>query len=168
MFKKRLVSAPLLVMPQFTLEFILDTDANGDFSSRCHHPWYLERCQNYTTLQLEATLQATVETAQAEYKSILKGRLQHAYQLVRRHTRQQQGHQKLNYDTLIRSNLVLLHYPQVPRGRSSKLHRPWQSPFRVVSILEPVTYHIVNCARAKTQLVVHFNQLKPLGLQQKY
>ena len=30
MFKKRLVSAPLLVMPQFTQEFILDTDANGE------------------------------------------------------------------------------------------------------------------------------------------
>ena len=28
--KKRLVSAPLLVMPQFTQEFILDTDASGE------------------------------------------------------------------------------------------------------------------------------------------
>ena len=112
-------------------------------------------------------LPATVETARADYKGILKCRLQHAYQLVRKHTRRQQEHQKFNYDRSIRGqpfqvgDLVLLHCPHVPRGRSPKLHRPWQGPFKVMAVLGPATYRIVNCARAKKRLVVHFNQLKP-------
>eukprot|EP00731_Ephydatia_muelleri_P004049 Em0002g225a len=112
-------------------------------------------------------LPATVETARADYKGILKRRLQHAYQLVRKHTRRQQEHQKFNYDRSIRGqpfqvgDLVLLHCPHVPRGRSPKLHRPWQGPFKVMAVLGPATYHIVNCARAKKRLVVHFNRLKP-------
>eukprot|EP00731_Ephydatia_muelleri_P003764 Em0001g3764a len=71
-------------------------------------------------------LPATVETARADYKGILKRRLQHAYQ-----------------------------------GRSPKLYRPWQDPFKVMAVLGPATYRIVNCARAKKRLVVHFNRLKP-------
>ena len=112
-------------------------------------------------------LPATVETARADYKGILKRRLQHAYQLVRKHTRGQQEHQKFNYDRSIRGqpfqvgDLVLLHCPHVPRGRSPKLHRPWQGPFKVMAVLGPATYRIVNCARAKKRLVVHFNRLKP-------
>ena len=112
-------------------------------------------------------LPATVETARADYKGILKRRLQHAYQLVRKHTRRQQEHQKFNYDRSIRGqpfqvgDLVLLHCPHVPRGRSPKLHRPWQGPFKVMAVLGPATYRIVNCTRAKKRLVVHFNRLKP-------
>ena len=112
-------------------------------------------------------LPATVETARADYKGILKRHLQHAYQLVRKHTRRQQEHQKFNYDRSIRGqpfqvgDLVLLHCPHVPRGRSPKLHRPWQGPFKVMAVLGPATNRIVNCARAKKRLVVHFNRLKP-------
>jgi hypothetical protein len=46
-------------------------------------------------------LPATVETAGAEYKTKLKSRLQHAYQLVQQHSRRQQNHQKSNFDKSI-------------------------------------------------------------------
>jgi hypothetical protein len=81
--------------------------------------------------------------------------------------RTRQKHQESNYDKSIRGHafvvddLVLLHCPHVPRGRSRKLHRPWQGPYKVVSLLGPATYRIMNCVRTIKPLVVHFNRLKP-------
>eukprot|EP00731_Ephydatia_muelleri_P004524 Em0002g700a len=41
------------------------------------------------------------------------------------------------------------------------LHRPWQGPFKVVKVLGPSIYRIVDCANACRRKVVHFNQMKP-------
>eukprot|EP00731_Ephydatia_muelleri_P004961 Em0002g1137a len=49
----------------------------------------------------------------------------------------------------------------VRRGFSKKLHRPWQGPFKVVKVLGPSIYRIVDCANPRRRKVVHFNRLKP-------
>ena len=41
------------------------------------------------------------------------------------------------------------------------LHRPWQGPFKVVKVLGPSIYRIVDCANARRCKVVHFNRMKP-------
>ena len=61
-------------------------------------------------------------------------------------------------------DLVLLHSPAVPRGKSRKLHKPWQGPYRVVKAISPSVYRIVDCARPRCKRVVHFNRLKPAPL----
>eukprot|EP00731_Ephydatia_muelleri_P010050 Em0005g636a len=43
-------------------------------------------------------------------------------------------------------------------GLSRKFHKPWQGPYRVVKIIGPTEYRIVDCIRKKK--IVHFNHLK--------
>ncbi len=57
-------------------------------------------------------------------------------------------------------NLVWLHCPSVPRGKSKKLHRPWSGPFRIVSQLSEVTYRIQHTRARRQRIVVHFDCLK--------
>ena len=64
----------------------------------------------------------------------------------------QKGHQKESYDADVRgdpcciNDLVFLHNPAVRSGFSKKLYRPWQGPFKVVKVLGPSMYRIVDCA----------------------
>ncbi|KAL5494116.1 hypothetical protein EMCRGX_G015392 [Ephydatia muelleri] len=44
------------------------------------------------------------------------------------------------------------------QGLSRKFHKPWQGPYRVVKIIGPTEYRIVDCIRKKK--IVHFNHLK--------
>ena len=87
-----------------------------------------------------------------------------------KHVQQKQTHQKDLYDRGVRGSpygvgdLVLLHSPAVPRGKSRKLHKPWQGPYRVVKAISPSVYRIVDCARPRCKSVVHFNRLKPAPL----
>ena len=105
-----------------------------------------------------------------QYTKVLKGHLERSYQAVIKHVQQKQTHQKDLYDRGVRGSpygvgdLVLLHSPAVPRGKSRKLHKPWQGPYRVVKALSPSVYRIVDCARPRCKRVVHFNRLKPAPL----
>ena len=105
-----------------------------------------------------------------QYTKVLKGRLQRSYQAVIKHVQQKQTSQKDVYDRGVRGSpygvgdLVLLHSPAVPRGKSRKLHKPWQGPYRVVKAISPSVYRIVDCARPRCKRVVHFNRLKPAPL----
>ncbi|KAL5510338.1 hypothetical protein EMCRGX_G005867 [Ephydatia muelleri] len=105
-----------------------------------------------------------------QYTRVLKGRLERSYQAVIKHVQQKQIHQKDLYDRGVRGSpygvgdLVLLHSPAVPRGKSRKLHKPWQGPYRVVKAISPSVYRIVDCARLRCKRVVHFNRLKPAPL----
>ena len=56
--------------------------------------------------------------------------------------------------------LVWLHCPAVPKGKSKKLHTPWKGPFQVVSKLSDVMYCIQNIQKYRRRFVVHFNRLK--------
>ena len=101
-----------------------------------------------------------------QYTKVLKGHLQRSYQTVNKRVQQQQIHQKEVYDHGVRDSpygvgdLVLLHSSAVPRGKSRKLHKPWQGPYRVVKAISPSVYHIVDCASPRCKHVVHFNCLK--------
>lgn len=37
-------------------------------------------------------------------------------------------------------DLVWLHSPAVPQGKSPKFHRPWIAPYKVIKVLSEVTY----------------------------
>jgi len=116
------------------------------------------------------SLPATSYDSVSQYTKDLKGRLQRSYQAVIEHVQQKQTHQKDVYDRGVRGSpysvgdLVLLHSPVVPRGKSWKLHKPWQGPYRVVKAISPSVYRIVDCARPRCKRVVHFNRLKPAPL----
>ena len=105
-----------------------------------------------------------------QYTKVLKGRLQRFCQAVLKHVQQKQTCQKDVYDCGVRGSsygvvdLILLHSPAVPRGKSRKLHKPWQGPYRVVKAISPSVYRIVDCARPRCKRVVHFNCLKPAPL----
>eukprot|EP00731_Ephydatia_muelleri_P007513 Em0003g1761a len=87
-----------------------------------------------------------------QYTRVLKGRLERSYQAVIKHVQQKQTHQK-TYDR---------GYQEL--GKSRKLHKPWQGPYRVVKAISPSVYRIVDCARPRCKHVVHFNRLKPAPL----
>ncbi|KAL5479477.1 hypothetical protein EMCRGX_G023003 [Ephydatia muelleri] len=82
-----------------------------------------------------------------QYTKVLKGHLERSYQAVIKHVQQKQ---------IIKKTL--------PRGKSRKLHKPWQGPYRVVKAISPSVYRIVDCARPRCKRVVHFNRLKPAPL----
>ena len=87
--------------------------------------------------------------------------------LVKAHANKQQMRQGENYNRTVKGkpfqvgDLVLLHCPHVPKGMSRKMHKPWKGPFKVKTVLGPVTYRIVNCEHPRKRLVVHNNRLKP-------
>ena len=74
--------------------------------------------------------------------------------------------QKVRYD--LRSHgkpfsvgdLVWLHTPAVPQGKSRKLHRPWTGPYRVVAKPSDSVYRLQHVQFRRRRPVVHFNRLK--------
>ena len=55
---------------------------------------------------------------------------------------------------------VWLLNPQVPRGKSKKLHKRWTGPYKVVKKLSDVTYRIQHTSNRAKRVVVHFDRLK--------
>ena len=103
----------------------------------------------------------------SQYAQTLCNRLETAYYQARTHTKLMQRQQKEVYDQRLEGSpyqvgdLVWLHCPAVPRGRSHKLHRPWQGPFEVIKGITNVVYRIRRCNPPHKRLVIHFNHLKP-------
>lgn len=112
------------------------------------------------------SLPDTVEDP-SRYGEVLKKRMKQAMARVQQYMGLQQQRQKENYDEGVRGNaykvndFVFLHNPAVPRGCCKKFHKPWQGPFKVVGVLGPSVYRIVECTNPRRQKVVHFNRLKP-------
>ena len=109
----------------------------------------------------------TTEFEQCNPAQTLRKRLSTAYARVRSHIAKQQDKQKQYYDTKVHGkeyqigDKVWLHCPAVPKGRSRKLHRPWQGPFVVVKTIGNNVYRIKNVNSPRQRKVVHFNRLKP-------
>ena len=99
----------------------------------------------------------------SQYAQTLRNRLESAYSHVRSRTKLMQRWQKDAYYQV--GDLVWLHCPASPRGRSRKFHRPWQGPFEVVKLINDVVYRIRCCSSPRRRLVVHFNRLKPYAGQ---
>ena len=101
------------------------------------------------------------------YARNLKKSLESAYERVRQTTDSAHKQQKQLYDKRVHGkpfeagDLVWLHSPAVSKGKSRKLHHPWQGPFRVIKKLSDVTYRIQGARRKRRRIVVHFDRLKP-------
>lgn len=112
------------------------------------------------------SLPVTNYTSAHQYCHEIKKHMQEAYRRVGEYVHKERLHQKANYDRHVKGNsyvvndLVFLHCPAVPRGQSRKLHKPWQGPYRVVEVIGPTVYRIVECKNPGRKKVVHFNRLK--------
>ena len=101
-----------------------------------------------------------------EYANRLKSSLTEAYQSVRLRTARQLEHQAELYNQKLHGkphgvgSHVWVLFPQVPRGKSKKLYRPWSGPFVVVKRLSDVTYRVQEVKNRRRRIVVHFNRLK--------
>ena len=100
------------------------------------------------------------------YVEQLRETLEEAHELARRSTGQSSARQKRNYDHRSRGSkyqvgdAVWLFRPQVTKGRSKKLRRPWCGPYTVMTCLDDITFQIRRSANSKP-VVVHYDRLKP-------
>lgn len=98
------------------------------------------------------------------------GIINETHQFIREHQKRAQHRQKDYYDkrssegSYEEGDQVWLWSPVVRRGRSAKLHRPWEGPYLVIKKLSDVTYRIQSCRNPRKRLVVHFNRLKKYSL----
>ena len=105
-------------------------------------------------------------TTVTQYADHLRESLDFAYECVRERMGHQLEKQKTQYDTTVHGHpfqvgdLVWLHNPAVPRGRSKKFHRPWNGPYQVVARLSESVYRLKHLRRARCCPVVHFDCLK--------
>ena len=101
-----------------------------------------------------------------EYATQLESTLTEAYEKVRANTTRQLDHQAELYNEKVHGkpyevgSHVWVLFPQMPRGKSKKLYRPWSGPFVVVKRLSNVTYRVQDCSNRRKRMVVHFNRLK--------
>lgn len=61
--------------------------------------------------------------------------------------------------TFDQNDLIWVYHPAVGKGRTSKLHRPWKGPFRVVKRINDVLYRVQFGPRQKPK-IVHFNRIR--------
>ena len=100
-----------------------------------------------------------------EYATKLQESLTKAYKLAHellaeKQQRQTELYKKVHGELYEVGALVWLLNPQVPRGKSKKLHKWWTVPFKVVKRLSEVTYQIQHIKNRAKLLVVHFDRLK--------
>ena len=102
-----------------------------------------------------------------KYAMGLRLRLDRAYRQVREYLGLQQIRQKVHYDKLCNGkpfkigDMVWLHCPAVPRGKSPKLHCYWQGPYIIHKVLSDILYQIQHRDNKCKSMVVLFNRLKP-------
>ena len=77
------------------------------------------------------------------------------------HKRQKEIYdKKIHGDAYEENDVVWLHHPAIPRGKSKKLHHPWTGPYRVIKELSECDYRIKHENGKKLPMIVHFNRLK--------
>ena len=109
----------------------------------------------------------SADATQPQYVTSLRTSLETMYGYVRENMECMQAKQKVRYDAKSQDrpfsigDLVWLHSPAVPRGKSRKLHRPWTGPFRVVAKSSDSVYRLQHVQFRRKRPVVHFNRLKP-------
>ena len=83
-----------------------------------------------------------------EYVQNLRNTLQNAYALVRERLQVEHQRQKDFYDEKVYGKpfevgeMVWVHSPAVPRGRSRKLHHYWSGPFQVLECVGDSDYRV--------------------------
>ncbi len=90
--------------------------------------------------------------------------MNNVYQAARKHLQFVSEHQKSYYDAKAQAkqyeagDLVWLHNVRRRKGRSPKLQRPWDGPYKISKRLSDVAYRVKK--RNGKPRVVHFNRLK--------
>jgi hypothetical protein len=104
------------------------------------------------------------ENFQTQYVSTLRQKLNSAFQRVRTNTDTAQNRQKDYYDKKVSGkklkvgDQVMLYNPAVKRGRSPKLHCPWEiQPYDILEKMSDVDYKFRK--RNEKAKIVHFNRL---------
>ena len=107
-------------------------------------------------------------TCQSQYVNDLRLRLENCYRMARENISLEQLRQKSQYDkkqagsVFQIGDLVWLYNPVKKTNRGSrKLYRPWQGPFKIIEIVNEVTYRVQQVSRPHRKSVVHFDRLKP-------
>ena len=109
----------------------------------------------------------TLALSASEYSLQLRRHLEHSYHLVRDHLNLQQKRQKNLYDKRCygvpykQEDLVWVHFPAVPRGRTPKFHCPWRGPYRVKKVINDVLYRLQLVDGPCRNIIIHFDRLKP-------
>ena len=102
-----------------------------------------------------------------EYTMKLRNSLESSYHTVRDRLKLTQRRQKNLYDKRARGSpfdkgdLVWVHSPAVPRGKSPKFHCPWNGPYCVKKKINDVLYRVKDVKNPRRTTVVHFDRLKP-------
>ena len=106
-----------------------------------------------------------VTRKKTEYVQHLQGRLDRVHAFARGNMKLGSERHKRYYDhkTLNggfeRGDPVWLHNPRHKKGRTPKLHRPWEGPYLVTSGLDDLIYRIQKGPRSKP-MVVPVDRLK--------
>ena len=113
---------------------------------------------------------STPPTQAPQYVQHLQESLQDSFQKARSAGATPQQRQKRTYDKPASSRqyevgqLVFLHSPVIPAGKSPKLHNPWTGPHILRTILDNNCVRIESVATKRRQ-VVHVNRIKPFVQQ---
>nr|CAX83699.1 Gag-Pol polyprotein [Schistosoma japonicum] len=108
------------------------------------------------------------EREHVPYIHTLRNRLADAYRLVNMSSRRASAHQKDMNDRHVQGPVytngdrVWIRRPMTSIRSCSKLHQPWQSPFKIVLIRSPTTFVLRSLQRPQDDVItVHYNQMKP-------
>lgn len=116
----------------------------------------------------------SAETTLPQYVKNLQSSLETMYAYVQADMARKQSEQKVHYDAKSQGkhfsvgDMVWLHNPTVPRGKSCKLHRLWTGPFRIVTKLSDSVYRLQHVQFQRRRPVVHFNRLKACSLNTRF
>lgn len=102
-----------------------------------------------------------------EFVRNLRTSLDQAHEAAREHLGAAHRRQKECYDRTSKSrsykvgDVVWIHQPTPRVGESSKLHRPWTGPYKVVKDIGMHTFRVQHCALKHKRFVVHQDRMKP-------
>ena len=101
-----------------------------------------------------------------DYVEDLQTKMLRCHEFARSHLRKSAERQKRNYDVKVNGSVfktgeyVWLFTPKRQIGRTPKLQRYWDGPYRIIEKISDALYKIQKSARTKEK-VIHFNRLKP-------
>ena len=112
------------------------------------------------------SLQENVTTDIHEFVHSKQQVFQRAFELVRRNLNEKQKRRNAIYNkkvhgpTYKEGQKVLLYYPAIAVGTTSKFASPWKGPYVIEKCLKDVTFRIKDENSSKQQ-IVHYDRLKP-------
>ncbi|GLV33385.1 uncharacterized protein CBL_20131 [Carabus blaptoides fortunei] len=106
-------------------------------------------------------------TSDQTYIRKLRASLDKAHETMRERLNAAHQRQKAYYDKKVKfinyavGDTIWLHQSTPRIGESSKLHRPWTGPYRIIKDMGMNTFRIQHCALRHKRLVTHQDRFKP-------